>query len=136
MNDRTVGLPGRPLSPHLSIYRFGYTMALSILHRGTGLALSAGLLLLVAWLVALALGAEAYGSFTRVAMSWPVQVVLAAMLVSFVYHLANGIRHLFWDIGWGLERHQARRSAGIVVTVVLLLSIALLYLFFIRGPGA
>lgn len=119
----------RPLSPHVFIYRFAYTMALSILHRATGLLLAVGLLLLVGWLLALAAGPDAYGSFSAIAGSWPVKLALALLLVSFVYHIANGIRHLCWDAGWGLERHQARLSARLVVIAVVLASAALLFLF-------
>jgi succinate dehydrogenase / fumarate reductase cytochrome b subunit len=122
-------MASRPLSPHVFIYRFAYTMALSILHRASGLLLAAGLLLLVAWLFALAAGPDAYASFAAFAGSWPVKLALALLLVSFVYHFANGIRHLCWDAGWGLERHQARLSARIVVIVVVLASAALLFLF-------
>jgi succinate dehydrogenase / fumarate reductase cytochrome b subunit len=119
----------RPLSPHVFIYKFAYTMALSILHRASGLLLAAGLLLLVAWLLALAAGPDAYASFAAFAGSWPVKLALALLLVSFVYHFANGIRHLCWDAGWGLERRQARLSARIVVIAVVLASAALLFLF-------
>lgn len=126
-------MASRPLSPHLSIYRFAYTMATSILHRGTGLLLALGLLLLVWWLVALASGPDAYAAFAACAGSWPVKLLLALLLAGFCYHFANGIRHLFWDIGWGLERHQARRSARIVVIAAALLFLVLLWLFFGRG---
>jgi succinate dehydrogenase / fumarate reductase cytochrome b subunit len=125
----------RPLSPHLSVYRFAYTMALSVLHRATGILLSFGLLLLVAWLLALASGEPAYASFNAFAGSWPVKLALALLLVSFCYHFANGIRHLCWDLGWGLERPQARASARIVVISVVIVAPVLLYLFFVRGIG-
>lgn len=126
-------MASRPLSPHLFIYRFAYTMALSILHRATGLLLSLGLILFVAWLVALAAGPESYASFQSFAGSWPVQVVLGLLLVAFCFHFANGIRHLVWDTGRGLERAQARRSGRIVVVASLLAAAALLWLFFGRG---
>jgi succinate dehydrogenase / fumarate reductase, cytochrome b subunit len=123
----------RPLSPHLFIYRFAYTMALSFLHRATGMLLSFGLLLLIGWLLALASGPAAYESFAAFAASWPVKVLLALLLASFCYHFANGIRHLCWDLGWGLERKQARASGRIVVIVAALVAALLLYLFFARG---
>jgi len=126
----------RPLSPHLFIYRFAYTMALSVLHRAAGILLSFGLLLLVAWLLALASGEAAYASFSAFAGSWPVKLALALLLVSFCYHFANGIRHLCWDMGWGLERQQARASARLVVVGVILVAAVLLYLFFGRGIGS
>lgn len=129
----------RPLSPHLSVYRFAYTMALSILHRATGLALSLGLLLFCGWLVAVASGPGCYESFARFAASWPMRLIIAGGVIAFCYHLLNGIRHLVWDLGAGLERPQARRSARIVVVATVLLSAALLWIFFsghFSGPGA
>ncbi|MEO6185587.1 MAG: succinate dehydrogenase, cytochrome b556 subunit [Steroidobacteraceae bacterium] len=117
----------RPLSPHLFIYRFAYTMALSILHRITGLALAAGLIVLAIWLMALAGGPDSYARFQQFAGSWLFAVLIALWVIAFVLHFCNGIRHLFWDAGMGLERPQARRSAAIVVVLVVLLSLLLLY---------
>ena len=123
-------MAARPLSPHLSVYRFAYTMALSILHRITGVALAAGLLVLVCWLMAIAGGEAAYGRFTDFMGQGVLQVVLAAWLLAFLYHFANGIRHLFWDAGYGFEKAQARRSAAIVVAFAAVAGAVLLYLFF------
>jgi succinate dehydrogenase / fumarate reductase, cytochrome b subunit len=123
-------MANRPLSPHLTIYRFAYTMALSIAHRITGVALSVGLVVLVAWLVALAAGADAYAGYLQFVGSWPFKVLLGLWLVAFVYHFCNGIRHLFWDAGKGLERAQARRSARIVVVAVVVVSALLLVALF------
>ncbi|MEY4761038.1 MAG: hypothetical protein RLZZ200_894 [Pseudomonadota bacterium] len=123
-------MPARPLSPHLSVYRFAYTMSLSILHRATGIALSAGLLMLVCWLMAAAAGPETHASVTSALSHGPFQVVLAAWLVSFVYHLGAGIRHICWDFGYGFEKHQARASARWLVVLVALVATGLLYLFF------
>lgn len=128
-------MPQRPLSPHLSIYRFAYTMALSILHRITGVALAAGLVLLVAWLVALGNGPQAYASFTAFAGHGLVQVALAGWLLAFLYHLANGIRHLVWDTGRGFAKPQARRSARLVVAFVVVAGALLLWTFFF-GTGS
>jgi succinate dehydrogenase / fumarate reductase cytochrome b subunit len=126
-------MASRPLSPHVSIYRFAYTMALSILHRATGVLLSLGLLLLVGWLLALAMGPAQYAAFVAFVASWPVKLALALLLAAFCYHFANGIRHLFWDLGWGMERHQARQSGRAVVILAALATVALLYVFFGRG---
>jgi succinate dehydrogenase / fumarate reductase cytochrome b subunit len=123
----------RPLSPHLSVYRFAYTMALSILHRATGIALSLGIVLLVSFLVATAGGAGSYERFAGVAGSLPMRILIGAVIVAFCYHLANGVRHLFWDLSIGMERTQARRSGAIVVAVTLIASAALLWLFLVRG---
>lgn len=129
-------MPQRPLSPHLSIYRFAYTMALSILHRITGVALATGLVLLVAWLVAVGSGPQAYAGFTAFAGHGLVQVALAGWLLAFLYHLANGIRHLFWDTGRGFAKSQARRSARLVIAFVVVAGALLLWTFFLGTGGA
>ena len=124
----------RPLSPHLDVYRFAYTMATSILHRITGVVLSAGLLVLVWWLLAAAGDSEGYASVAAALGSGPMQVLLAGWVIAFVYHLCNGIRHLIWDLGYGLEKAEARRSARWVVIATVLISLALLYAgFVLRG---
>jgi succinate dehydrogenase / fumarate reductase cytochrome b subunit len=126
----------RPLSPHLFIYRFAYTMALSILHRATGVALSLGIILLVAFLIAAAGSSDGYERFAHFASSLPMRIVMGGCIVAFCYHLANGVRHLFWDLSWGMERAQARRSGAIVVAVTLIASASLLWIFFARGGVA
>jgi succinate dehydrogenase / fumarate reductase cytochrome b subunit len=124
----------RPLSPHVFIYRFGYTMSLSILHRITGVALSLGFLLLAVWLTTLTLGESTYLRLTSGAIGVLLRIGLALWLVAFIYHLANGVRHLFWDAGLGLERAQARRSAVIVLVSVAVVALVLLYMFFLVAP--
>jgi succinate dehydrogenase / fumarate reductase cytochrome b subunit len=113
----------RPLSPHLTIYRWPMTMVVSILHRVTGMALSLGLILLVAWAAAIADGAEAYGRLAGLLQSGLGRLLLAALSFAFFFHFANGVRHLFWDAGFGFEIPQANASgwAVIVSTVVLTL---------------
>jgi succinate dehydrogenase / fumarate reductase cytochrome b subunit len=123
----------RPLSPHLGIYRFMYTMATSIAHRITGIVLSAGLLVLVGWLLGAALGGEAFATATRVLASGAVQLLLAGWLLAFCYHLCNGLRHLAWDMGRGLEKPEARRSAVLVVLATLVLTAASVYVAFFAG---
>jgi succinate dehydrogenase / fumarate reductase, cytochrome b subunit len=120
-------MASRPLSPHLSVYRFMYTMAMSIAHRITGIVLSAGLLLLVWWLMAVATGPAAYAGASRLLGSGVVQWLLAGWLLAFVYHLCNGIRHLTWDVGIGLEKREARRSAGVTIAAIVLLFAVLGY---------
>ncbi len=109
------------MSPHLSIYRWPITMTLSILHRVTGVLLSFGLVLLVAWLVVTADGADAYQSLANGLQSVFGRILLAAWSFAFFYHLANGVRHFAWDLGYGFEKSQANASgwAVIISTVVL-----------------
>jgi succinate dehydrogenase / fumarate reductase, cytochrome b subunit len=116
----------RPLSPHLSVYRMSrYTLLTSILNRGTGLVLSAGLILLVYWLVAVASGAAAYRDARAVLSLGVLKALYVILLATFSYHLAAGIRHLVWDTGHGLERAQSKRSAALVVICSILLFVAL-----------
>jgi succinate dehydrogenase / fumarate reductase cytochrome b subunit len=88
-------------------------MALSILHRVTGCALSVGLLLFVYWLAALATGEEAYATALTVFSHQVTKLVLFAFSFAFFYHLVNGVRHLAWDTGHGLERKAARTSGWV-----------------------
>ena len=112
----------RPLSPHLGVYKLMYTMSLSIMHRITGVAASVGLLAFVWWLMALASGPGAYAAAMQVLSSPVAKLLLAGFTFSFVYHFCNGIRHLVWDTGRGLERAQARRSGAIVIVASLVLT--------------
>ena len=105
----------RPLSPHLQVYRPMYTMVLSILHRASGLWLSATGFAFVAWLAAAALGPDAYACVAAVLSSAPVRLALAISLAAFWYHLFAGLRHLAWDAGYGFEKKTARRSGAVVV---------------------
>lgn len=115
----------RPLSPHLSVYKFKYTLTTSILNRVGGLILSAGLLLLVYWLLAIAAGSAALERATRLLSSWPAKLIYALLIAAFSYHLIAGLRHLVWDTGRYLERAQAQKSAWLVagVSIVLMLLI-------------
>ena len=117
----------RPLSPHLGVYKFMYTMSLSILHRITGLAAAVGFLLFSWWLMALASGPAAYASAMHALGSPLAKLLLVGFTFSFVYHFCNGIRHLFWDTGRGLERAQARRSGAAVIVMALLLTAAAIW---------
>jgi succinate dehydrogenase / fumarate reductase cytochrome b subunit len=110
-----------------------YTMATSIAHRITGIVLSAGLVVLVGWLFAAASGAEAYAEASALLSTGFVKLLIAAWLLAFFYHLSNGIRHLNWDLGRGLEKAEARRSAIVVVAVAVTLAAASIYAAFFAG---
>jgi succinate dehydrogenase / fumarate reductase cytochrome b subunit len=113
----------RPLSPHLSIYRWPITMTLSILHRVTGVALSVGFAILAAWLLSAAAGADPYGRFAELMQSGGGRVLLVLFSLAFFYHLANGVRHLIWDLGYGFEIPQANTSSWVVIVVTILLTL-------------
>ena len=116
--------PERPLSPHLSIYRWPVTMTVSILHRVTGVALSVGFVVFCLWLFDAAAGASAYSKFMSYASSWPGQLLLIGWSFAFFFHLANGVRHLVWDTGRGLEKGQATASAWFVIATSIVLTAA------------
>ena len=90
-------------------------MALSILHRATGIAMSLGFVALVVWLFDAASGAEAYATFEAVMGSVFGKLLLIGWSLAFFYHLCNGVRHLVWDTGRGFEKSQANRSSWAVL---------------------
>ena len=118
----------RPLSPHLGVYKFTYTMTLSILHRITGVASSVGFLVFAWWLMALASGPNSYETAMRYLSSPLGKLLLVGFTFSFVYHFCNGIRHMVWDTGRGLERAQARRSGWFVIVAALVLTALLVWI--------
>lgn len=105
----------RPISPHLQVYRPQLTSVLSISHRISGVLLSIGLVLVVAWLLALAAGPERFAALSGLLASVPVLLVLVAWTAALFYHLLNGIRHLLWDAGWLLDLRGAYASGWTVV---------------------
>ncbi len=115
---------GRPLSPHISIYRWPITMVLSILHRATGIAMTAGFIVFVVWLFDTASGPDAYAVFQSAMGSLIGKLLLIGWSFAFFYHLCNGVRHLVWDSGRGFEIAQANRSSWIVLASAALLSAA------------
>ena len=112
----------RPLSPHLSIYRWPVTMVSSILHRATGMAMAIGFVLFTVWLADVAAGPNPYAVFTATMGSTIGRVLLVGWSWAFFYHFANGIRHLVWDTGRGLEKEQANASAWFVIVVSVVLT--------------
>ncbi|MBT8090875.1 MAG: succinate dehydrogenase, cytochrome b556 subunit [Gammaproteobacteria bacterium] len=118
----------RPLSPHISIYRWPITMALSILHRISGIGLSVGFIVLVAWLFDAASGPDAYAVFMSVMDTLIGKLLLVAWSFAFFYHLSNGARHLLWDTGRGLEKSQANLSSWLVLIATVALTAAFWWL--------
>ena len=113
---------GRPLSPHLQIYRWYLTMALSILHRMTGCALAFGTILLVWWLTALARGPEAFATVQSVVHSWFGVLVMIGFTAALYLHLANGVRHLVWDAGYGFDKVASHQSGVLVAAATVVLT--------------
>src|SRR4029078_13146528 len=124
----------RPLSPHLTIWRWGPHMVVSILHRATGVALSfAGLGILTWWLFALSSGPEAYATFTKVATSPLGLVLLLGITWSFFQHLLSGIRHLVMDTGAAFELGVNKTFAILTIVGSVVLTAALWV--FLLGVG-
>jgi succinate dehydrogenase / fumarate reductase cytochrome b subunit len=113
----------RPLSPHLLIYKPQLTSVLSIVHRATGVALAVGLLLVAYWLVALAAGPETFEYAQRIMGSWIGNIILFGFTFALFYHLCNGIRHLFWDAGLGLDLKTVYVSGWSVLAASVALSL-------------
>jgi succinate dehydrogenase / fumarate reductase, cytochrome b subunit len=128
-------MPTRPLSPHLSVYKFKYTLLSSIVNRITGVGLSMGLIALTYWLLAVASGARAQARAQQLLCTPVVKLFLAAMVICFCYHLVAGIRHLVWDTGRGLERSTSQKSAWLVGFVSVLLMLGIGYCLW-QGVGA
>ena len=114
---------GRPLSPHIQIYRPQITSVLSILHRATGIFLCFGAVVFAWWVIALALGPEPYAAVRSALGSWLGRLLLFAWTFSFFYHLCNGVRHLFWDAGIGFELRTVHASGLAVVAASIALTL-------------
>ncbi|MEP7222080.1 MAG: succinate dehydrogenase, cytochrome b556 subunit [Novosphingobium sp.] len=113
----------RPLSPHLSIWRWGPAMFISILHRVTGSGLAfVGLGVLLWWLGATASGPEAYATFQGQADTWYGKVVLVGLSWAFFEHLCTGLRHFVLDIGAGYELESNNRWSALLPIVALVLT--------------
>ena len=123
----------RPLSPHLQVYRPQITSVLSILHRITGVALTFATLLLTWWLVAAAYGPEQFASAQAFLGSWFGQLVLWGFTFAVFYHLANGVRHLLWDFGWGFEIDQVRKTGIAVVAFAAVATVITLIAAYAAG---
>jgi succinate dehydrogenase / fumarate reductase cytochrome b subunit len=122
-----VASPGarpRPLSPHLLIWRWHITMAMSIFTRVTGGATYVGMFLLAGWALALVSGEDAYSAYMGLLGSIPGKVVLFGFTVAVFMHLAGGLRHLIWDLGKGYAKGEANASAWAAIVFSIGASIA------------
>ena len=123
-----------PLSPHLQIYRLPLTAILSILHRITGALLALGVVALVAWLTAVVSGDAAYQTVHGWFASTLGRIMLIAWSAMLYFHLCNGVRHLFWDAGWGFELRIVDLSAVAALAATVALTALTWWLFL--GVGA
>lgn len=128
-------MSSRPLSPHLQIYRPQLTSILSITHRGTGIFLSVGVVVLTYWLISIAGGEAAYVNARACLGSIPAKLLLGGWSFSFYFHLCNGIRHLLWDVGIGFELRTVYASGYAVIAASLLMT-ALSWGYILTQGGA
>ncbi len=122
MSDAKASANERPLSPHLQVYKPQLTSMTSVLHRATGVALTVGLVMFSWWLVAAAIGPEAYDVFMNFAGSTLGKLLLFGWTLAFYYHLANGVRHLIWDTGLLFKIENAYRAGYVVLLLTALLT--------------
>jgi succinate dehydrogenase / fumarate reductase, cytochrome b subunit len=113
----------RPLSPHLQVYKPQLSSVTSIFHRGTGIALGVGTLLLTAWLVCAATGDGAFSVIQSLFATWIGILVLIGFTVALFYHFCNGIRHLLWDAGRGFELPDMHRNGRLVFAATAVLTV-------------
>lgn len=113
----------RPMSPHLQIYDLPMTAKLSVLHRGTGAALMAGMLLLVITLAVAASGKDSWDAYQGLLFGWLGQLVLLGFTFALYYHFCNGIRHMWWDLGRGLDLSDTAKSGKVVLGVSVAMTV-------------
>lgn len=129
--SQTAATRARPVSPHLTIYRFTPTMAMSIVHRATGIALYAGTLLVAWWLVAAAGPASWFDAARSLIGSWFGLLVLIGFTWATWHHLLGGIRHFLWDTGLAMEKATSTRLAWLTLVGSVLLTVVTWAVFFL-----
>ena len=120
-----------PLSPHLQIYRWHISSLLSITHRIAGVINLLALILIFFWLLFLSFGESNYELFLILINSFFGKFILVAFTWSMSFHLLSGIRHLFWDFGYGFEI----KTANISGVIVIIFSLALTIIFWLLARG-
>jgi succinate dehydrogenase / fumarate reductase cytochrome b subunit len=123
----------RPLSPHLQVWRWHATMLTSILHRATGVGLYVGALVLTAWLVALALGDDAYAAVMGLLGSPLGLIVMIGLTFSAFFHLAKGIQHLIWDFGSGFKLPSANMGAIVCIAFAVVATAVIFVIAWMTG---
>ena len=125
----------RPLSPHLQVWRWHLTMFTSIAHRASGVALYGGALILAGWALSLASGRPAYENYMGLLGAPLGKLVLFGLTLAVFYHLANGVRHLFWDAGRGLDPKTANSTCVAAIAFALAATLAVWTIAFMTGAA-
>jgi len=123
-NPQRPAAANRPLSPHMTIYRWPVTMMTSITHRITGGGMAVGMIALAWWLVCISNGPEGWQSFHAIWDTPLGLLVLFGLTWSLVYHFLNGVRHLAWDMGYGFDKREAERNSVIIYALSILGALA------------
>ncbi len=113
----------RPLSPHLQVYRLPLTALMSISHRITGAGLAVGTILVAAFLIAAATGEAEYNYVMGLAGTLPGKIILFLWSAALYFHMCNGVRHMFWDIGKNFNKAKAMRSNYYVIFSAIVLTV-------------
>ena len=116
-------MDNRPLSPHLTVYKPQITSVLSIFHRITGAGLSVGTVLVVVWLASVAAGENAFNNFSNFLKNPLILLILTASLWALWYHFCTGLRHLYWDMGYGYNLRSVTISGWVAVSGSFLLTL-------------
>ena len=124
-NPQKPTASARPLSPHMTIYRWPVTMMTSITHRITGVGLSLGAVILAWWLVCISNGPEGWQSFHAIWDTPLGLLLLFGLTWSLVYHFLSGVRHLAWDLGYGFDKREAERNSVIIFALSILGALAI-----------
>ena len=125
-----LNMDNRPLSPHLTVYKPQITSVLSIFHRITGAGLAVSTTLIVFWLASIAMGKSTFISFNNFLNNSVIIIVLVSSLWALWYHFCTGLRHLYWDMGYGYDLKSVAISGWVAVVCSFLLTFLTL-LFFI-----
>jgi len=133
MADAAPAPSKRPLSPHLQIYRLTLSMLMSGLHRITGLALCAGMLMLTWWLLAAAAGQNAYGTFEAFSTSWFGRLVMFGFSWAALHHLLGGLRYLIWDLGIWIDNEEREWLIAANIIGSILCTVLLWVILFLSG---